>query len=142
MINKKIFDSSEKKDKHETDIIKGTQVGQNVQISYLISNHFINEKICTFLIIKGYGKSSQLRNFELYFMGNQKILILNNINISLNKDKNTIEFINEQNIFIPEYILDYNNIQLPQLSLFYIIISNHFVQIQKEKVFTFMMQII
>ena len=47
LINKKIFDSSEKKDKHETDIIKGTQVGQNVQISYLINNQIINRKIYT-----------------------------------------------------------------------------------------------
>ena len=37
---------------------------------------------------------------------------------TLNKDKDAIGFINEQNIFIPEYIFDYNNIQLPQLSHF------------------------
>ena len=47
LINKKTFDSSEKIDKHETDIIKGTQVGQNVQISYLINNQIINRKIYT-----------------------------------------------------------------------------------------------
>ena len=37
---------------------------------------------------------------------------------TLNKYKDAIGFINDQSIFIPEYILDYNNIQLSQLSDF------------------------
>ena len=114
--DKNKFESTEKIDKYETDIIKGTQVGQNIQISYLINNQIINQKIYTSLINREYGKNSQLKNSELYFIDNQKVLLF--YNQSLNKDKDAIGFINEQNIFIPEYILDYNDIKLPQLSHF------------------------
>ena len=112
------FEIKEKFDKYDTDIIKGIRDDKKIEISYLIKNQIINQEIYTALINKGYGKSSQLKNCELYFIGEQKILLLNKI--SINKDKDVIGYINEENNFVPEYILDYNNIQLSQL--------NHFLQ--------------
>ena len=40
-------------------------------------------------------------------MGNKRLLLL--LNRDIQEDKDEIGFINDQNIFIPEFVLDYTN---------------------------------
>ena len=70
----------------------------------------INTKINGLLIKGGYEVSEQLKNGDLYFIGNKKILLLFKREIESDNNYDEIGYINDKNIFIPEYVLEYTNI--------------------------------
>ena len=115
-----LFNKKEKFTKYDTDKIIIAKDNQENEIPYFVNIQFINTKIYSLLINAGYEISEQpLNKCDLYFIGNQKILILYERDVRKLNDE--IGFINEKNIFIPEYILNYNNnnIQLDQLNIFF-----------------------
>ena len=63
-------------------------------------------------------KKAELKNCDLYFIGNNKILLYNK---DVNKNCDEIGYINEESIFIPEYIIYYpnNTIELINLNNFF-----------------------
>ena len=66
------------------------------------------EKIIYAIIIyQKYKLNDFIKNFTLYFVGRNKILLYSNKNGS-NKDIDKIGTINNKGIFIPEYLLKYN----------------------------------
>ena len=90
-------------------------------INYLCNNHIINSNIYKLLVEMKYKLNDFIKKFDLYFIGNKKILLLSN-KIGGNKDIDEIGFINNKGIFIPEYILNYNdeyNISLDILNKFF-----------------------
>ena len=76
------------------------------EIQYLINNQIINNKIYELLNSLGYIISNQIKNTDLYYIENNKLLLL----FEFSNSKETIEigYINNGNIFIPEFII-YNN---------------------------------
>ena len=76
------------------------------EIQYLINNQIINNKIYELLNSLGYIISNQIKNTDLYYIENNKLLLL----FEFSNSKETIEigYINNENIFIPEFII-YNN---------------------------------
>ena len=91
-------------------------------IEYLCNNHIINSKIYELLIGLKYKLNDSLKKFDLYFVGDKKILLLSN-EIGGNRDTDEIGFINNDGIFIPEYIFKYkqdNNISLDILNKFFL----------------------
>ena len=92
------------------------------EINYLCNNHIINSKIYQLLLELKYKLKDSLKKFDLYFVGNKKILLLSN-EIGGNRDTDEIGFINNDGIFIPEYIFKYkedNNISLDVLNKFFL----------------------
>ena len=76
------------------------------EIKYLINNQIINYKIYELLISLGYDISNQIKNADLYFIENNKLVLL--FEFSNSKETTEIGYINNENIFIPEFII-YNN---------------------------------
>ena len=71
-------------------------------------NQIKMEKIIYAIIIyQKYKLNDFIKNFTLYFVGRNKILLYSNENGS-NKDIDEIGTINNKGIFIPEYLLKYN----------------------------------
>ena len=79
------------------------------RISYTYNNHLINSKIYDLLNKQNYRLNDSIKKSELYFIGNNKLLILFSNQTEIDKDNDEIGFINEKGIFIPEYLLDNNN---------------------------------
>ena len=77
-----------------------TKEGKN----YLCNNNMINSKIYELLFSMDYSLNDFIRKLELYFIGNNKVLLLSNL-IDWNKENDEIAFINDKGIFIPEYII-------------------------------------
>ena len=91
-------------------------------LNYLCNNHIINSKIYQLLLELKYKLKDSLKKFDLYFVGNKKILLLSN-EFGSNRESDEIGFINNDGIFIPEYILKYkedNNISLDILNKFFL----------------------
>ena len=97
--NNPSFDK-EKTFKYEYNQIKN---GEN----YLCNNHILNSKTYQLLNEQKYKLNEPIKNFTLYFVGRNKILLYSNKNGS-NKDIDKIGTINNKGIFIPEYLLKYN----------------------------------
>ena len=96
---------------------KQNQNGTN----YLCNNHIINSSIYQLLVDSKYKLNDLMKTFDLYFVGNKKILLLSN-EIGSNKDTDEIGSINNKGIFIPEYNLNYNeknNISFDILNKFF-----------------------
>ena len=74
------------------------------EIYYLINNQIINYKIYELLISLGYNISNQIKT-DLYFIEDNKLLLLFQFP---SKETTEIGYINNENIFIPEFII-YNN---------------------------------
>ena len=113
------FNTQEKIDKYETDIIRGTFDSNDIEISYSINNQIINSNIYSALNkIIGEGKNAHLKYFELFFIGNKKILLYNK---DVYKNNYEIGYINEENIFITEYIIYYtkNYFKLSNFNCFF-----------------------
>ena len=112
------FEIQDKIDKYETDIIKGIFDGNGREISYYINNQMINYHIYMDLNkIIGKGKSLQLKICDTYFIGNNKILLFNK---DIENKNFEIGYINEENIFIAEYIIYSANkiIELSEINSF------------------------
>ena len=91
-------------------------------LNYLCNNHIINSKIYQLLLELKYKLKDSLKKFDLYFVGNKKILLLSN-EFGSNRETDEIGFINNDGIFIPEYIFKYkedNNISLDVLNKFFL----------------------
>ena len=102
------------------------------ELFYLCNNYIINSKIYQLLIELKYKLNDSIKKFDLYFIGNKKILLLSN-KFGGNKEIDEIGFINNEGIFIPEYILKYKddtNISLDILNKFFI---NDFINLHLNK---------
>jgi len=75
-------------------------------INYLCNNYIINSEIYKLLLELNYKLNDSIKKFDLYFIGNKKILLLSN-KIGNNKDINEIGYINNKGLFIPEYIFNF-----------------------------------
>ena len=76
------------------------------EINYLSNIHIINSKIYDLLNNAGYKLTEQIKSSELYFIGNKKICLLFP---DKKEDIDEIGFINIEDIFIPEYIIEYQD---------------------------------
>ena len=110
-INKNPSFDKEKNFKYEYNKIKN---GEN----YLCNNHILNSKTYQLLNEQKYKLNEPIKNFTLYFVGLNKILLYSNENGS-NKDVDEIGTINDKGIFIPEYLLKYkeDKISLDDLNI-------------------------
>ena len=99
------------------------------KIFYLYNNHIINSKIYDLFKESGYKIVDSLIKFELYFVGNNKILLYFSNKKEIGKYVDEIGFINEKGTFIPEYLLDFsaNNITSEILNDFFNDFSNLFL---------------
>ena len=115
--NKRKFDK--KFTKYDTDKIITKKNGIIREFSYLKNYQIINKKIHDALINAEYETSEEsLKNCNLYFIGNNKIILLFKSDII--NDNNEMGYINDKNIFIPEFVLhlEDNNILIPYLNKF------------------------
>ena len=113
------FDIPDKIDKYENNIIKKTFDSKNIEISYSINNQIINYRIYVELNkILAEGIYAQLKICDIYFIGNNKILLFNKEFDNFNYE---IGFINEENIFITEYIIYSENkkFEITKLNYFF-----------------------
>ena len=123
------FEIQDKIDKYETDTIKGTFDGNGREISYYINNQMINYHIYMDLNkIIGKGESLQLKNCDTYFIGNNKILLFNK---DIENKNVEIGYINEENIFIAEYII-YSANKIIELSEINSFLQNKFNSFQLD----------
>ena len=97
-INKKEGFDKNKTFKYEKNV-------SNNRISYPYNNHIINHKIYESLIRLNYKLNDSIKKIDLYFIGSKRILLLNREDFK--KEVDEIGFINEQGLFIPEYLLEY-----------------------------------
>ena len=95
-INKK--DGFDKNKTFKYEIIESSK-----RISYSYNNHIINHKIYASLIRLNYKLNDSIKKIDLYFIGSKRILLLNREDFK--KEVDEIGFINEQGLFIPEYLL-------------------------------------
>ena len=104
--------------KYEKTSIKGTNERKNIDISFFINIQLINSSIYSLLMKGGYLQTNQLKNCDIYSISNNKILL--NFKRDIIKINDEIGYINNKNVFIPEYILYYtnDNIILSQLNYF------------------------
>ena len=92
-------------------------LSKNEKIKFLFNFQIINSQIYGLLMQLEYN-CNIIEKLDLYYIGHNKILLKFPNEISKNCDE--IGFINEQNIFIPEYILFYENeIGIQNLNLFF-----------------------
>ena len=81
---------------------------QKTDFDYLVNNQIINSRIYLKLTnLKYEGIYSNIKKCDCYFVGSQKLLLL--FEQGLGKDNDEIGYINN-NIFIPEFLLIYDNI--------------------------------
>ena len=98
-INKKI----------ETSPINSYKNINNKELKFLYNFQIINNIIYSKLISNGYMFQEYLNNYDCYFLGNKKIFLFLNPDITLKEINyvNEIGYINNENCFIPEYILEF-----------------------------------
>ena len=77
----------------------------NKELKYLYNFQIINQEIYGKLICNKYEIQDYVNKIECYFLGNKKILLFLDKRI-YNIDE--IGYINDENIFIPEYLLEYS----------------------------------
>ena len=81
---------------------------QKPDVNYLINNQIINSRIYDKLAKLNYeGCYSNVKKIDCHLVGNQKILLF--FEKWINKDIDEIGYINNENIFIPEFLLVYDN---------------------------------
>jgi len=82
---------------------------QKPDVNYLVNNQIVNYGIYTKLTNFKYfeGGDSNVKKCECYFIGNQKILLF--FGQGIGKDIDEIGYINNDNVFIPEFLLVYHN---------------------------------
>ena len=98
-------------------ILSKTEKKNNLVLKFLFNFQIINSQIYGLLMQLGYN-CDIVEKLDLYYIGHNKIFLKFPNEISKNCDE--IGFINEQNIFIPEYILFYENeIGIQNLNLFF-----------------------
>jgi len=115
-------------DKNKTFNYEKKELNNKSKINFTYNNHIINSKTSELLISLNYKLNSYIRKVELFFIGNKKILLL----FSDKDYKDQIGFINNKNIFIPEFLLVYNqnNISHEILNKFF---KNDFFDFVSEK---------
>ena len=103
----------------------------NDKVSYTVNNCIINSKIYELLISLKYKFNDAIKKADLFFIGYRKILLLFQ-KIDINKDNDEIGFVNKDDIFIPEYILEFinNEISYDNINKFLI---NDFLKIISDK---------
>ena len=109
------------KDKFKSKLFQYEFNTYNKDLKYTFKNHIINYKVYKLLIELEYNLNESMKQLELYFVGNKKLLLKFD-DIGSKKNIDEIGFINDKGIFIPEYILDYendNNISLDNLNKFF-----------------------
>ena len=81
---------------------------QEANYNYLVNNQIVNYGIYTKLINLNYyvDNDSNLKKCDCYFVGNQKILL--SFEQGIGKDIDEIGYINNENVFMPEFLLVYN----------------------------------
>ena len=82
------------------------------QIRYLVNCHIINSKIYEILSNLYLEIENTVKRYDLYFVGNKSILLIPENN-NLSKEVAEIGYINNENIFIPIILLDYNEKDIP-----------------------------
>ena len=97
--NKNQFDNKPE----EYDYNKIDEYGREIQ--YLINNQIINSQIYELLISLEYNIANQIKTTDLYFIENNELLLLFK---NSSEEISEIGYINEKNIFIPQFII-YNN---------------------------------
>ena len=81
---------------------------QKRDVNYLVNNQIVNYGIYTKLTnFKYFEGDSNVKKCECYFFGNQKILLF--FGQGIGKDIDEIGYINNDNVFIPEFLLVYHN---------------------------------
>ena len=103
----------------DIDIEENKIMGQKpVNFKYFINFQIMNQKIYGLLTTLEY--IFILRKIDLYIIGNNKLLLINSDQIINNDIYHEIGYINAQNIFIPEYIIENkNNLKLYNLNSFF-----------------------
>ena len=86
-------------------------------LSYTYNNYIVNAKVYELLISLGYKLNESVKKFELYFIGYNKILIIFSNKIQANKDIDEIGYINKSEIFIPEFLMKFNENQFSYTDL-------------------------
>ena len=81
----------------------------NRRISYTYNNQLINSNIYGLLNKRNYKLNDSIKQNQLYFIGNNKFLLLFPDKTIIDKDIDEIGYINEKGIFIPQYLLVNNN---------------------------------
>ena len=80
---------------------------QKPDVNYLVNNQIVNSKIYDKLTkLKYEGCDSNVKKCDCYFVGKQNILLL--FDKELGEDIDEIGYIDNKNIFIPEFLLNYN----------------------------------
>jgi len=77
-------------------------------LSYTYNNYIINTKVHELLISLGYKLNESVKKYELYFIGYNKILLIFSNKFLANKDIDEIGYINKSEIFIPEFLMKFN----------------------------------
>ena len=91
---------------------------QTTDFDYLVNTQIINSRIYTKLTNLNYEDIySNIKKCDCYFIGSQKILLL--FDQGSGKDIDEIGYINNDNIFIPEFLLVYDNITITILNQFF-----------------------
>ena len=94
-------------------------MNDNKILSYPYNNHIINRKIFELLKKENYILNGDMNEVKLFFIGRKKILSKFPENNVLNNKVDEIGVIKNKGIFIPEYILKYeNNISMDILNIF------------------------
>ena len=97
-------------------------------VHYLVNIQIINSRIYKKLTELNYeGCDSNVKKCDYYLVGNQKILLL--FDQGIGKDKDEIGYINNENIFIPEYLLVYDNVSKVILNQFF---KNKFINFKTK----------
>jgi len=99
-----------------------------IEIFYLINNQIINYKIYELLNSLEYNISEQIKT-DLYFIENNKLVLLFQFPC---KEKTEIGYINNKNIFIPEFII-YNNENDISIDILNNFFSNYFPKFKLNK---------
>ena len=99
------------------------------EIKYLINNQIINYKIYELLNSLEYNISEQIKT-DLYFIENNKLVLLFQFPC---KEKTEIGYINNENIFIPEFII-YNNENDISIDILNNFILNYFPKFKLNKI--------
>ena len=81
----------------------------NLKMSYPYNNHIINSKIYELLTKYNNEKNNSIKKAELYYLGYNKILLSFQKDKQIYKDYDQIGYINESEIFIPEFLIEYLN---------------------------------
>jgi len=95
---------------------------QKPNANYLVNNQIVNYGIYDKLNKLNYEGCKDVKKCVCYLIGNQKILLL--FEEGVKKDIDGIGYFNNENIFIPEFLLVYDNNDISTKHLNYFFINN------------------